>query len=246
MPRRQVVRRRPHQPLLQLLSIVTSTTARRNKAAIIWEGEPGDTRVLTYQMLHTEVCRFAAALKKLGLKTGDRVAIYMPMIPEAAIAMLACTRLGATHSIVFGGFSAEALRDRINDAEAKVVITADGGWRRGTVVPLKAAVDAALKETPSIEKVVVVKRTGNDVTMQKGRDLWWDEAIAGVPAVCEAGAARQRASALHPLHERHDRKAEGRRAHDRRLSRARVPHDQARLRPQRTPTSTGARPTSAG
>jgi acetyl-CoA synthetase len=162
------------------------TTARRNKAAIIWEGEPGDTRVLTYQMLHTEVCRFAAALKKLGLKTGDRVAIYMPMIPEAAIAMLACTRLGATHSIVFGGFSAEALRDRINDAEAKVVITADGGWRRGTVVPLKAAVDAALKETPSIEKVVVVKRTGNDVTMQKGRDLWWDEAIAGVPAVCEA------------------------------------------------------------
>jgi len=162
------------------------TTARRNKAAIIWEGEPGDTRVLTYQMLHTEVCRFAAALKKLGLEKGDRVAIYMPMIPEAAIAMLACTRLGATHSIVFGGFSAESLRDRINDAQARFVITADGGWRRGTIVPLKATVDAALKETPSIEKVVVVKRTKNDVEMQAGRDLWWDEAVAGVPAVCDA------------------------------------------------------------
>jgi acetyl-CoA synthetase len=162
------------------------TTSRRNKAAIIWEGEPGDTRVLTYQMLHTEVCRFAAALKKLGLKKGDRVAIYMPMIPEAAIAMLACTRIGATHSIVFGGFSAESLRDRINDATAKLVITADGGWRRGSIVPLKATVDAALKETPSIEKVVVVKRTKSDVEMQAGRDLWWDDAVAGVPAVCEA------------------------------------------------------------
>ena len=162
------------------------TTSRRNKAAIIWEGEPGDTRVLTYQMLHTEVCRFAAALKKLGLEKGDRVAIYMPMIPEAAIAMLACARLGATHSIVFGGFSAESLRDRINDATAKLVITADGGWRRGSIVPLKATVDAALEETPSIEKVVVVKRTKSDVAMKTGRDIWWDDAVAGVPAVCEA------------------------------------------------------------
>jgi acetyl-CoA synthetase len=162
------------------------TTSRRNKAAIIWEGEPGDTRVLTYQMLHTEVSRFAAGLKKLGMKKGDRIAIYMPMIPEAAIAMLACARIGATHSVVFGGFSAEALRDRINDAQARLVITADGGWRRGTVVALKAAVDAAVKETPTIEKVVVVKRTKTDVTMQAGRDLWWDEVVAGVPAVCEA------------------------------------------------------------
>ena len=154
------------------------TTSRRNKAAIIWEGEPGERRVLTYQMLHREVCQFAAALRRLGVQTGDRVALYMPMIPELPIAMLACTRIGATHSIVFGGFSAEALRDRINDAQAKVVVTADGGFRRGAVVPLKAAVDQAIVETPSIEKVVVVRRTGSDVTMKPGRDLWWDDAMA--------------------------------------------------------------------
>ena len=162
------------------------TTSRRNKAAIIWEGEPGDTRVLTYQMLHTEVCRFAAALKRIGVHKGDRVAIYLPMIPEAAIAMLACARLGATHSVVFGGFSAEALRDRINDAQARFVITADGGWRRGAVVALKDAVDAAVEETPSVERVVVVKRTGTPVKMNRRRDLWWDELVEGVPAVCEA------------------------------------------------------------
>jgi len=162
------------------------TTWRRNKAAIIWEGEPGDRRVLTYQMLHGEVCRFAAALKLLGVRAGDRVALYMPMIPELPIAMLACARLGATHSVVFGGFSAEALRDRINDASARLVITADGGFRRGAVVPLKAAVDEALAETPSVEKVVVVKRTGSEVAMQAGRDIWWDDAVAGVRAECPA------------------------------------------------------------
>ena len=162
------------------------TTARRNKAAIIWEGEPGDTRVLTYQMLHTEVCRFAAGLKRLGIHAGDRIAIYLPMIPEAAIAMLACARIGATHSVIFGGFSAEALRDRINDAEARLVITADGGWRRGSVVPLKVAVDAAVAETPSVERVVVVKRTGTPVVMERWRDLWWDEAVAGVSAAYDA------------------------------------------------------------
>src|SRR6266478_3297356 len=113
------------------------STWRRNKAALIWEGEPGDRRTLTYQELHYEVCRFANALKRLGLKKGDRVGIYMPMVPEAAIAMLACTRIGLTHSVVFGGFSAQALRDRMNDAQAKAVITADGGYRRGAVVPLK-------------------------------------------------------------------------------------------------------------
>ncbi len=170
-------------------------TWRRNKAAIIWEGEPGDQRVLTYQMLHREVCRFAAALKRLGVRSGDRVALYMPMIPELAIAMLACARVGATHSVVFGGFSAEALRDRINDAEAKLVITADGGWRRGAVVPLKAAVDAAVAETPCVERVVVVKRTGSEITMQGGRDLWWDDAVAGVPAECAA----EPLDAEHPL-----------------------------------------------
>jgi len=161
-------------------------TWRRNKAAIIWEGEPGDRRVFTYQMLHAEVCRFAAALKALGIRRGDRVALYMPMIPELPIAMLACARLGATHSVVFGGFSAEALRDRINDAEAKLVVTADGGFRRGAVVALKDAVDEAVSETPSVEKVVVVKRTGSKVTMRAGRDLWWDDVVAGVPAECPA------------------------------------------------------------
>ena len=170
-------------------------TWRRNKAAIIWEGEPGDRRVLTYQMLHREVCRFAGALKQLGVRRGDRVALYMPMIPELPIAMLACARIGATHSIVFGGFSAEALRDRINDAEAKVVVTADGGFRRGAVVPLKEAVDTAVAETTSVEKVVVVRRTGNAVAMRAGRDLWWDDAVAIAPAECPA----EPLDAEHPL-----------------------------------------------
>src|SRR6202789_3234988 len=127
------------------------TTWRRNKAALIWEGEPGDRRTLTYQELHDEVCRFANALKKLGLKKGDRVGIYMPMIPEAAIAMLACTRIGLVHSVVFGGFSAQAVRDRMNDAKARAIITADGGYRRGAVVALKQNVDEALKEAPTVE-----------------------------------------------------------------------------------------------
>src|SRR5215468_6155589 len=137
-------------------------TWRKNKAAILWEGEPGDTRVLTYGQLHREVCKAANALAALGVKRGDFVAIYLGMIPEAAIAMLACARLGAPHTVVFGGFSSEALADRIKDARAKVVITADGGWRRGQVVPLKDNVDRAVEGT-SVERVVVVKRCGNDV-----------------------------------------------------------------------------------
>jgi acetyl-CoA synthetase len=171
------------------------TTWRRNKAAIIWEGEPGDIRVLTYQMLHREVSRCAAALKKLGVVRGDRIALYMPMVPELPIALLACARLGATHSVVFGGFSSEALRDRINDAEAKVVITADGGFRRGAVFPLKEAVDKALTETPSVETVVVVKRGGNAVTMKAGRDVWWEDAVKDVPAECPP----EHLDAEHPL-----------------------------------------------
>src|SRR5437879_2997729 len=144
---------------------------RRNKAALIWEGEPGDSRVLTYQMLADEVSKCANALKSLGVKDGDRVAIYMPLVPEAAIAMLACARIGAIHSVVFGGFSSEALADRINDAEAKVCITADGGWRRGQVVELKKNVDEAVKKCPSIQKVIVLKRVGNKIEMTSGRDL---------------------------------------------------------------------------
>ena len=145
-----------------------------NKAAIIWEGEPGDRRTLTYRDLYREVNQFANVLKKLEVKKGDRVAIYLPMIPEAAIAMLACARIGAVHSVVFGGFSAEALRDRINDAQAKVLITADGGWRRGKIVPLKREADQALSSTPSIQHVVVVKR-GVDcpIEIEEGRDHWW-------------------------------------------------------------------------
>jgi len=163
-------------------------SARRNKAAIIWEGEPGDQRVLTFGMLEREVNRFANALKSLGVVKGDRVALYMGMVPELAIAMLACAKIGAAHSVVFGGFSAEALRERINDAKAKVLITADGAWRRGTVVPLKASVDDALTGTPTIEKVVVLERVGKNapISMKPGRDVWWHEITAGASDECAA------------------------------------------------------------
>ena len=162
------------------------STWRRNKAALIWEGEPGDSRTLTYFELWRETCRFANVLKSLGVKKGDRVCIYLPLVPEAAIAMLACTRIGAIHSVVFGGFSSEAMRDRINDAAATCVITADGGWRRGTIVPLKTNVDAALEQTPSVKSVVVLKRTAQPVTMKAGRDHWWHERIGGVSDDCSA------------------------------------------------------------
>ena len=164
---------------------------RGDKVAFHWEGEPGDTRTLTYGQLLEEVCRFANVLRALGTERGDRVAIYMPMIPELPVAMLACTRIGAAHSVVFGGFSAEALRDRILDAKAKVVVTADGGWRRGTPVPLKPQVDAAVSETPSVTHVVVARRitaggpahgSGHEVPttpMVAGRDHWWDELMSG-------------------------------------------------------------------
>ncbi len=168
---------------------------RKNKAAIIWEGESGDSRTLTYQDLHREVSKFSNVLKSKGLKKGDRVAIYMPMIPELAIAMLACARIGATHSIIFGGFSANALRDRINDAGARLVVTADGGCRKGAVVTLKDKVDEALKESPCVETMIVVNRTGSEVTMEKGRDFWWHEEMKGVSAVCKASAL----SSEHPL-----------------------------------------------
>jgi acetyl-CoA synthetase len=151
---------------------------RRNKVAIIYESEIGKVVQLTYGQLYREVNKFANALAGLGVKKGDRVCLYMPMIPEATIAMLACTRIGAAHSIVFGGFSSDSLRDRINDAQAKVVITADGNFRRGTPFPLKNNADAAVKETPSVEKVVVVKNAGNDVEMVEGRDVWYHDIMA--------------------------------------------------------------------
>ena len=171
------------------------TTPRRNKAALIWEGEPGETRTFTYQQLHTEVCRFANVLKKIGVAKGDRVALYMPLIPELAISMLACARIGATHSVVFGGFSSNALIDRINDAQCKAVVTADGGWRRGHEVKLKAAVDEALKETPSVQSCVVVKRTGSEIYMKAGRDHWWHDLMPTVDANCLA----EELDSEHPL-----------------------------------------------
>jgi len=162
------------------------STWRRNKAALIWEGEPGEQRTLTYQQLHSEVCRFANVLKHAGIDTGDRVALYLPLIPELAIAMLACARIGATHSVIFGGFSSAALIDRINDASCKVVVTADGGWRRGGDVKLKAAVDEALKQTPTVTSCIVVRRTGGPIEMRPGRDFWWHELMETVDANCEA------------------------------------------------------------
>jgi acetyl-CoA synthetase len=157
-------------------------TATRTRAAIIWEGEPGETRTLTYFELHREVVRLAAALTDMGVSAGDRVAIYMGMVPEAAVAMLACARIGAPHSVVFGGFSADALRDRINDSGCKVLLTQDGAFRRGHVVPLKQMADDAVSQAPSIEKVVVFRRMaahgGVAVNMKEGRDLWWHEVLA--------------------------------------------------------------------
>src|SRR5437764_604877 len=164
-------------------------TATANKAALIWEGEPGmsgkpgEERTLTYKQLHREVCRFGNVLKRNGIKKGDRVLIYLPMVPEAAIAMLGCARIGAVHSVVFGGFSAQSVADRIADSQAKLVITADGGFRRGAVVPLKENVDEAfnLKGTDgellakTIEKVIVLRRANNNVTMQEGREVWWPQ-----------------------------------------------------------------------
>ena len=163
-------------------------TWRKNKAALIWQGEPdGDTRVYTYQQLYYEVSKFANVLKKLGIKKGDTVSIYLPMIPELAIAMLACARIGAVHSVVFGGFSAEALRDRILDGKSKTLITADGYWRSGKQIGSKGNADTALKSCPDVSNVVVVKRLGIDIPMQAGRDHWWHELMnaADIPAECE-------------------------------------------------------------
>ena len=160
---------------------------RGDKVAYYWEGEPGDRKAITYAELLADVSKCANAFKELGVGRGDRVAIYMPMIPEMPIAMLACARIGAPHTVVFGGFSAEALRDRINDAEAKLIVTADGGYRRGKASGLKVNVDAAIAggQTPSIQNVLVARRTGEDVTMEAGRDVWWDELVDRQDPICE-------------------------------------------------------------
>ena len=172
------------------------TTWRKNKAAIIWEGEPGDSRILTYQELHREVCKFANAMRSVGIRKGDRVIIYMPQTPEAAIAMLACARIGAPHSVVFAGFSANSLRDRIDDCRAKAVLTADGGFRRGNVVPLKKNADEACKGAKSVKKMIVLRRTGNKVSMKRGRDHWYHDLMENASTDCPAA----RLDSEHPLY----------------------------------------------
>src|SRR5207245_8539739 len=158
---------------------------QRNKAAIVWEGEPGERRVLTYHMFWREVNRFASVLKGLGVKRGDRVTIYLPAIPELPIAMLACARIGAIHSVIFAGFSAKAIRDRAEDCRSEVLVTADGGYRRGNIVLLKKTVDEAIEDLPFVRHVVVYQRTREPVSMTKGRDVWWHEAIADADDFCE-------------------------------------------------------------
>src|SRR3984957_10072533 len=170
---------------------------RGHKTALVFEGEPGDSRRVSYQELHAEVCRAGNALRALGVRSGDRVVIYMPLVPEIIVAMFACARIGAVHSVVFGGFSALSLRERIEDAGARVLLTADGGHRAGNVIELKAAADEALAQgCPTIEKVVVLRRTGASVPMHKDRDIWWHEAIVGQSPVC----APEWVGAEHPLY----------------------------------------------
>ena len=219
---------------------------RGDKVAFHWEGEPGDTRTISYADLLVEVCRFANILRGLGVARGDRVAVYMPMVPELAVAMLACTRIGAVHSVVFGGFSSDALRDRILDAEARVVVTADGGWRRGQGVALKGNVDAAVSQTPCVDHVVVVRRTGDQTIgglpdMTDGRDHWWHELMTGrgpggrrrAARHVRAGADGRRGSPVHPLHLGHHGRPQGDHAHDRRLPDPGRLHPQGRVRPAR-------------
>src|SRR5712691_4592782 len=159
-----------------------TTTWRKNKAAYLWEGEPGDRRTITYQEMFRSTNQFASVLQKLGVKKSDTVALYLPLVPEFPVAMLACARLGAPFTAVFSGFSSRSLAERIQDCEAKVVVTADGGYRRGKVVGLKSVVDEAVKNTPTVEHVVVLRRTGQEIRMQAGRDHWWHEEVSDASA----------------------------------------------------------------
>ena len=210
----------------------TSDAGNGDRVAIHFEGDPGDTRRITYAELTADVQRAANMLTDLGVTQGDRVVVYMPLIPEAVVTMLAVARIGAVHSVVFGGFSAESLRARIEDAGAKLVITADGGWRRGAVAPLKPAVDEALagEGTDSVEHVLVVRRGGNEVAWNDARDLWWHDVFADRRRAPRRAGLPGREPAVHPLHLGHDREAEGHPAHVRRLPDAGHVHAPQRLR----------------
>ena len=198
-------------------------TWRRNKLALIWEGENGEVRTFSYHALNREVCKFANVLRSMGVKKGDRVTIYMGRVPELPIAMLACAKIGAVHSVVYGGFSVEALHGRIEDSQSNVCITCDGGYMNGKIVELKKIVDEAIQRAATVEHVIVFKRTGQDVPMEQGRDYWWHDLMALPIArdrrrqpLRDRGDGR-RGPALHALHLRHDRQAQGDPAHPRRL-----------------------------
>ena len=209
-------------------------TSRKNKVALIWEGEPGDTRMFSYFSLNREVCKFANVLRSMGVKKGDIVTIYLPRIPEQVIAMLACAKIGAVHSVVYGGFSVEALAERIEDAQSQVLITADGGWLRGKVVRLKDIADEAMARQPTIETCIVVQRTGQEIYMEAGRDYWYHDLMALPIAspVCQTESDGRRGPALHPVHLRHHRPAQGHRAHPRRVHGARLHDPEVRVRHQ--------------
>ena len=227
----------------------TGTWARRlqDKLALVWEGEPGDTRQLTYAELHREVCKFANVLKSLGIATGDVVSIYMPMVPELVIAMLACARIGAVHSVIFGGFSSEAIADRNNDAQAKLQITADYGWRRGQQLPLKKNVDEALAKSPTRQKLhrpAAHRRTGRNAARAatSGGTRRWPPSSAD----CPAEPLDSETHAVHPLHQRLDRQTQGDPPHHGRLQPVRQENVRVGVRSSRRATSSGARPTAAG
>ena len=195
-------------------------TARKNKLALIWEGEKGEQRTFSYFALNREVSKFASVLKALGVKKGDRVTIYMGRVPELPIAMLACAKIGAVHSVVYGGFSTEALHGRIEDSQSRVVITCDGAFLNGKIVELKKIADEAIKRAPIVEHVVVFKRTGQPVNMEEGRDMWWHDLMA-LPIAdwrCPTEILDAEDPLYHAVHLRHDRQAQSHRAHARRLS----------------------------
>ncbi len=205
-------------------------TPTRNKVAFYWEGEDGSSRTISYSDLYYDVCRFASVLQNMGITEGDRIVIYMPRIPEQIVAMMAAARIGVVHSVVYSGFSAHALRDRVQDAEAKAVITSDGYYYRGKVVGLKSIVDDAVRECPSVKRVITVKRSGNEINWHRGRDAWYHELMDLTDSRADIAPSRLRSPALHALHLRDNRQAKGHRPRPRRLHGRHLRDDEVRLR----------------